>query len=236
VDQAALRLDRLVNIAATATPLATDLPAPDGRNWYLAWAARLAQIREEALATSEQPNDAATVLQVAPSSEEELARSVAQLQQWMQQCDEIFGVDHADRPLLQPAEQTDMSAWELTHQAADNWTHCVAEGDSPRLIVNVDAALAIPRQTLLRDLLVVLAIATVAIALIRRPAVWEQFWRWPHAVVFLLGMAFWAWLSPSWLGLLIAAVSVWLALRRGWPGRSLAYGSLSGSQPPRHES
>ena len=36
--------------------------------------------------------------------------------------------------------------------------------------------------------------------------------RWPHVLGILVGFAYWAWLRPSWIGLLIAAVSLALAL------------------------
>jgi hypothetical protein len=57
--------------------------------------------------------------------------------------------------------------------------------------------------------------------LMRRPAAVDVFYRWPHACGVLLGIAYWAWLWPSWLGTLIAAASLWLAVRFAWPGRSL---------------
>jgi hypothetical protein len=55
----------------------------------------------------------------------------------------------------------------------------------------------------------------------RRPAAADFLYRWPHACGVLLGIVVWAWLWPSWLGILIAAASLWQALRFAWPGRSL---------------
>jgi hypothetical protein len=55
----------------------------------------------------------------------------------------------------------------------------------------------------------------------RSPATIDFFCRWPHVLGILAGVVYWAWLWPSWLGLVIGAASVWLVLRFDWPGRSL---------------
>jgi hypothetical protein len=49
----------------------------------------------------------------------------------------------------------------------------------------------------------------------------EFLYRWPHAVAALVGIAYWAFLQPSWLGLLIVAASLMLSFRTGWPGRAI---------------
>ena len=44
----------------------------------------------------------------------------------------------------------------------------------------------------------------------------EFFCRWPHLVCVLLGLAWWLWLWPSIIGLLIVAVSLASLLRSPW--------------------
>jgi hypothetical protein len=73
----------------------------------------------------------------------------------------------------------------------------------------------------LGSLLAIFTIAASTIAVMRWPLGREFLCRWPHALAFLAGLAYWAFLWPSIVGLLIAAGSIWLALRPGWPGRSM---------------
>jgi hypothetical protein len=221
MEQVALRLDRLVGIVAAATPAAVDLPALAGRDWYLPWAARLESLRQQATRTIGLPNSATNVVQVVPSTEEQLTRASEQLDQWVSQCNEIFAWPETLRPPSLATQQLGSSLWEPAQDAADAWFDCVANGDAARLVVHLagDSATSIPAR--IRALLIVVAIAGAMIAIMRWPAARDLLWRWPHAAAFLFGLAYWAWLSPSWIGLVIAAGNVWLALRVEWPSQSL---------------
>jgi hypothetical protein len=77
------------------------------------------------------------------------------------------------------------------------------------------------RQSDWIGLLAVACMGIVGIYLTRRPEFWQWAYQWPNALFFLAGVAYWAWLRPSWLGLVFAAASVVLAFRSGWPGRSI---------------
>jgi hypothetical protein len=221
VEQAALRLDRLVSIAETATSAAVDLPLSEGRDWYLPWADRLRVIRQHALLTVERPADGTAVLQVASTSEQQLAEASEQLDTWIEQCDEIFELSDTQRPLESSVDQIVAAPWDHARRAGSRWINCVADGDSAQILVNLDDQVSTPSQSRIRDLLLIGGAAAVAIALMRRPVAGDLLWRWPQTAAFLVGMAYWAWLWPSWIGLLIAAASVWLAMRPGWPGHSV---------------
>lgn len=69
----------------------------------------------------------------------------------------------------------------------------------------------------------VLLLGLVAIGL-RRGLLVEVFRRWPQAIGVLAGLAWWLWLSPSVLGLLLVAACVATSVRSGWR-------SLSGPGP-----
>jgi hypothetical protein len=45
--------------------------------------------------------------------------------------------------------------------------------------------------------------------------------QWPHAVSMAFGIAWWLWMTPSVLGLVIVAVSTLMAIRDGWPSVGL---------------
>ena len=97
----------------------------------------------------------------------------------------------------------------------------MAEGGADELTVDLGRATATSRQIRLVGSLAILGAAAAGVWLTRRPAATDFLYRWPHTIAFLFGIAYWAWLWPSWLGILIAAASLFLALRVGWPGRSV---------------
>jgi hypothetical protein len=220
MEQMTLRLDRLVSIANAAVPAATELPMPAGRDWYLAWAARLAAVRRHSISSAAAQSDRSTVPQVSSSSEEQLVKASQQLDSWIEQCDEIFETSASALRETSLAGQVDATPWEISLRPDSGSIYCVADGDAAQLTVHMENLAPTPRESKVRGFLAILVAAAAIILLMRRPAAYDLLYRWPLAVVFLLGTAWWAWLEPSWLGLLIAAVSVGLALRSGWPRRA----------------
>jgi hypothetical protein len=215
-EQAALRLSRLASVVESATSVAVDLPIAEGRDWYLPWAARVATVRRHALLTIEDLEEAPAVLQVT-SAQEQIAQASQQVGTWMEQCDEIFAATGA-APRELPVDQIVAAPWEIELHPGSEWIHCVADGDSAQLLIDLRDLPYTSRQSRTRDLLLVIGAAAAAIAMLRYPAACDLLCRWPHATAFMLGTAVWAWFEPSWLGLLVIAVSLWLALRPGWPG------------------
>jgi len=85
------------------------------------------------------------------------------------------------------------------------------------------ATIAFPRSAardhawrLAAALLVLAATAWFALGR-RRHLAANGFARWTHAVSMAVGMAWWLWMTPSVLGLVIMAISTLLAIRDGWP-------------------
>ena len=70
-----------------------------------------------------------------------------------------------------------------------------------------------PFQTRVVVLSCVIVLATAVGWLAGQPSTRDWFVRRPYAAAALVGFAAWAWLQPSWLGLLIAVASVFLWLR-----------------------
>jgi hypothetical protein len=218
-EQAAGRLNRLVSIVETATPAAVDLPLPEGRDWYLPWAARLKAVQRHVHPPTGEPANAGALLQVAPSSDEQLAKASEQLDIWIEQCDEIFAASDGMPRAESSTSDASPAAWELGEHAAGESIFCVADGDSRQLLLDLTDQ-ASTAQTRIRDVLLILGAAAATLALVRAGATFEVLWQWPHAVTFLVGIVFWAWLWPSWIGLLIVVASLWLTFKPGWPGRA----------------
>ncbi len=217
-EQAASRLDRLVSISEAATSAAIEAPFPDGYNWYYPWAARLVEQRREVVEGDGSP-DRGLARQVGSSTEEQIAQASDRLDAWLETCDSALTWPDIDPPPPVSNENTP-AATSPMHLAGGHWIHGVAEGGDPVLYVELDS-LPTTVRTRAATLVLVVAAAAASVSLLRRPAVWDVVCQWPHAASFLLGVGYWAFLWPSWLGIVIALASVLLALRSGWKGRSL---------------
>ncbi|HBO43931.1 MAG TPA: hypothetical protein DD670_08370 [Planctomycetaceae bacterium] len=67
-------------------------------------------------------------------------------------------------------------------------------------------------------LLLVLFVATAHLA-VRRGVHRAVLNFWPEAMVIVAGLAWWLWLSPSVLGLVVVLAGFWRTVRRLWPKR-----------------
>jgi hypothetical protein len=230
--QAASRLDRLVSISESATPAALEASFPDGYNWYHPWAARLIELRQATLQSAAANNSAAASSQVKSATDEQIAHASDRLDTWLETCDATLAWSDIDPS--PPASSAQSLVTEPPMDLAGGpWIHAVAEGGNPVLSIERRST-PTPGQTRAAALAMVAVAAAAALSLARRPAAWDALCRWPHAFAFLLGIAYWAALWPSWLGIVIAGASVLLALRSGWPGRSMrSEGSTVLRLPPR---
>lgn len=220
IDQAALRFDRLVSIAEAATTAAADAPPPDGENWFRPWAALLRNVQDQTRQIMTQPASEPAVAQVSRYSEEQVARASKRLDEWLQQCGELIASSDAAPP-SPPSPTTEHLFTASPTGDGQDLTCYVAEGGADRLVLNLVPTIATPRQIQVLGLLMIVGLSAASAWLIRSPVAADFLCRWPHVVGILLGIAYWAWLRPSWVGLLIAAVSLWLALRSNWPARTL---------------
>jgi hypothetical protein len=216
-DQAAFRLDRLLGIVEAATPVAVEAPHPDGYRWYRFWAERLNSLRQEAVEKMEalggrEPSQVS-------SAEEQLTRASERLDLWIEQSDKLLAIPGLEEEPTSGGNDSPTLAAERS--PVSQWIYCVAEGGASELIVDSASTAATPRQIRLVGLLAITCAAAASVWLIRRPAAVDFLYRWPHAITFVVGLVYWAWLWPSWLGLVIAAGSLLSTWWHGWPGRSL---------------
>jgi hypothetical protein len=220
VDQAALRLDRLVSIAEAAQSAAAELTPPDGYNWFQSWAMLLNAARAQTQQLAG-PNVDSAKSQISRTSEEQISQAVQRLENWLAIGRKTMpGPDSGDSPAPRAATDAAVSS-RFIAAAAGVWSYYVAEGGSDRLVLQLRPATLSLAQIRWVGVLLVAAATALAIWLMRWPAVADFACRWPHALGILFGVAYWAWLWPSWLGILLSAASLWLALRFDWPGRSL---------------
>jgi hypothetical protein len=219
MDQAALRLERLASIAEAATPAAIESGLPDGFDWFRPWAGQLAASCEEAQWLLEQSVRSPTVSQVSQPESEPLSQAANRIHDWMDKCREVWPVADIGTPSEVHFRQSEETAWVPAKFHGGNWIHFVAAGGSNRLAIEFVPEVATLRQVRGIGLLAIAGLAAVSLYLLRRPAVTDLLWRWPHVVGIVLGLTYWAWLRPSWLGLLIIAGSLWLLARSGWQGR-----------------
>jgi hypothetical protein len=221
VEQAALRFDRLVSIAEAAKATAAELPPPDGYNWFQPWAKLLISARAETLHTNTAAPLERVESQVSHTAEDQITQAAARLDKWLADCRKTLVGPNPDRTAAAPEVVDSPTSSQSVVPAADEWTYYVAEGGNDSLALHFRSLEPTPTQNRLFGLLLITGSLIATIWVMRRPAATDFLYRWPHACGVLLGITYWAWLWPSWLGILIAAASLWMALRFAWPGRSL---------------
>jgi hypothetical protein len=219
IDQTALRFDRLVSIAESATNAATQAPKPDGENWFRPWAAMLREVQQQTRQSVNHPAADPAKAQVSSPSDEQIISASKRLDAWLLETGRLV-VNADGRPLKSlPAP----SPWNTTRplvKTVDALCY-VSEGGGDRLVLTLAPEMATASQLRLLGLLAVAVITGVCAWMIHAPLAGDFLCRWPFAIGVLLGIIYWGWLWPSWFGLLIVVASVWLALRFDWPGRSL---------------
>ncbi len=218
VDQSALRFDRLVSIAEAAKTSAAQLPPPDGYNWFQSWATLLSQVRNQSQQTIALPHLERAESQVSHPAADQISQAAQRSDKWLEDCRQSLTGSKSQNTSL--AIYDSSMALLLDAPGAGEWTYYVAEGGNNRLDLQLQRVEPTTAQIQLIGLLLIVSLLSASIWLMRWPVSADFICRWPHAVGVLLGVAYWAWLWPSWLGILIGAVSVWLALRFVWPGRS----------------
>jgi hypothetical protein len=224
-EQSAFRLERLVSISEAATRPVIDSPIADGYQWFVHWTQTLKAAER---AARSQPIDPARLRQVPPEASAEgdprtlaIDRSAA----WRKQAEELFATSGAAAASEQPTATKQNGGLRIATPPGCSWSHFVAAGtrggdDLPAVAAGQDELRIewVPEAlTPLASRLVVLSCVIVLAAaagwLVNRPATRDVLVRWPFATAALSGLAAWAWLRPSWLGLAIAMVSLCLWLR-----------------------
>jgi hypothetical protein len=216
---AALRLDRMVSIAESAAPFAAELAIPDNLNWFRCWTNLLLTAKSTVPGSIAQTTQVPPDSQVSRIADEQIQRATEHLNQWLAKT-EKFQQNRGERPQTGVLEhRTSLLSVPALSRNTRDWTYYVTAAGSDRSPAIADAV-GEPIHQSAAPLLVLLALAGGSVWLTYSPTARDFVCRWPGAVGVLVGLAYWAWLWPSWLGLMIAAACVITSLRSSWPGRS----------------
>lgn len=207
LEHMATRLDRLVNIAESAIPAAAAAPAPDGYYWHLPWSERLTILRRNAQAFAKPMVEGTQIIaDTSNTADEQLKKASQRVDVWLEQCAAVL-VEPEGEIAAMTADGSSPNQWKLL-EGSGEWIYCVADGGSDRLKIEFPPSGVTPAQARAGLLLAIVGLAFAAIWTVRLPAARDLFWRWPQVAGVLVGMAYWAWLRPSSLGLLIVAISL----------------------------
>ncbi len=219
LDQAVLRLDRLVRTAESASSAAADAQ-PDGVNWFHTWAAELQTARNDVQDLIKTPNTATSIAELAPSSGEQVKQISSRLDKWLEASTDLFGNVDSSSAAPSAAEVANSVTSDVGNTDQET-TRYIGEGDADRLVLKTTDESTASRRLQAMAVLAAICLGVAVTFLGRLPAIRDAVHRYPHVLGVFLGIVYWAWLWPSWLGMLIVVASVGLAMRFSWPGRSI---------------
>jgi hypothetical protein len=228
---AALRLDRLASILRMATRSAIESPVVDGYNWYARWSQHLAAAGQIAEALEKPVAGATAPARVTPPDDDLLANAARRSAAWMQEMDEVFVDAGPAAARSDPQPEAAIDAWQAADLSHSTPVCLVADGGQDQLSIELVPVELAPSQARLAALASIFALAAAAFWIRRTPAALEFLTAWPQAMLIVIGLAIWAWLRPSALGLLIAAIGVGLVLRRLVVTRRI----IAQEKSPRHD-
>jgi hypothetical protein len=218
LDQAQLRLDRMVSFAEAALPAVVELGPVDGNNWFRTWAELLNSIRNDTVQVLNQPSLSDRAVLVSPASEEQINQASQRLDKWLEQCRATVGVSDHDSPRKNSRNIEGFTTFSTGPSGAGDRTYYVAEGGADHIALEIIPLVPSATRVQILALLAIAALLAASIWLSHSPAGIEFLIRWPHAVAIGVGIVYWAWLWPSWLGLLLAIGGLFFAVRTSWFG------------------
>jgi hypothetical protein len=178
----------------------------------------LTRLRTEAFNSLAARDSRSAPSQISQPVDEQLTAASTRLDAWVEQYSAELDGPEAE---VETPEQTGSEFAIASLPATGRWVYCVTDGALDRLTLNNESKSVGWGTSSMAGALAITSLTLAMFLLARRTNAPDLLYQWPHAVGFLIGIACWAWLQPSWVGLLIAAVCVALALHSGWPGRAI---------------
>jgi hypothetical protein len=149
-----------------------------------------------------------------------MQRAAEHLSQWLAKTEKYQQNADAPTNIARVQHTTSLLTLPILNGNNRDWTYYVTAAGSDRSPA-IPAAFREPIHQSAASLLVLLALTGGSVWLTYSPRARDLVCRWPNTIGVLVGLAYWAWLWPSWLGLMIAAACVITSLRSAWPGRSM---------------
>jgi hypothetical protein len=145
---------------------------------------------------------------------------------WLDQINEIFAAAEWNAAASPAAVTASLDPWGEIESDFGNQVCFISDGNEHYALVEFVAPGITPLESRVILLVSLAAVGAVAVWLAGRPAAMEGVVVWPELAGLALGLLAWGWLRPSVLGLLLAAVSAVLLVRR----------FLRARKSPRHDS
>lgn len=208
--QEQLRLRATASLIESAAETVLDRPADEVHLWYTPWAARwtasVARLARDQWTAG--PLDETSTPDNARQTQQAIAQRI--------KADSTLDTLWEDvREFAQPRD-----LWSALRHPATTTTHYVFAGGTPVLDVVCQDRPASWQSVWPRWLLAItalLGLCTLATGRLAHPSLAAWLARWPAVGGVLIGLAWWQWATPSWLGWVVIAWSVWDALRCSLP-------------------
>ncbi|MCC7475069.1 MAG: hypothetical protein IT425_06710, partial [Pirellulales bacterium] len=221
-EQALLRFERLISTVETYLPALSTVPAEEVANWGRPWVELLSDLQSQVQEATSKPKTVSQLAQISPSREE-VELVAKRLDVWIEALKNLTATQTMPSSRIHLPWTVPAAVKSGASSTADLQLtrYYVSDGTTVRVALH-RAAGAIPTH-LARWLSVgaLTLLFAAVISLGRFPIVGDCLSRWPHVLGVVIGLLYWAWLWPSWLGLLIIVASLWATLRFNWPGHSL---------------
>jgi hypothetical protein len=211
---AAARLDRLASISLSATRSVIELPLVDGYSWFVRWAAGLNAAEDIASSLKRAAENVAETIRVPQQPDESVPQSISRSDAWAEQIAEIFAAAGIAVGPLESVAQATFDPWQAMASGDHDIACFISDGDQDQLVVECVPDGITAGETRFAVLASLAALSLAVFWLTRRPAALELVENWREAVGVVLGLAAWAWLRPSGVGLVVAGMCLLLLLRR----------------------
>jgi hypothetical protein len=210
---AATRLDRMVSISQSATRAVIESPVVDGYSWFADWVHSLEDVQRVAHSLHHSAAGLIDAIRV-PQTIDPVSDAATRCDAWIEQIAEVFAAtDWAASPVATMGP-SNLDPWLDAPNGADDRVCLISDGNENDATVEFVPEGMTAGQTRFVLLATLAAVAAAAVWLVRNPPALRLAEKWPEATGLGLGLLAWAWLRPSILGLVIAAVSLALLARR----------------------
>ena len=203
----------MVSISQTATRAVIESPVVDGYSWFSHWVLGLENIERVANSLQRSATGSTEAIRV-PQTVDPVPDAVARSDAWIEQIAEIFAAMDWTTSPSQPTGTSSLDPWRDARTLTVDRVCFISDGNENDALVEFVPDGMTTGQTRFVLLTTFAAVAAAAVWLVRNPPALQFAENWPEATGLMMGLLAWAWLRPSIVGLVVAAVSLVLLARR----------------------